>query len=165
MIKIERIVVAADFSEPSETAFTYGRALARNFDASLHLIHVVENALLYAGLDGVAVDISAIQAEAVASARFKLNALLTEPERSELHATAVVKVGASPAHEIIDYAKYLRADMIVMGTHGRGLMAHLLMGSVAEAVVRRAPCPVLTVRHPEREFVLPDALQLATPTE
>ena len=49
-------------------------------------------------------------------------------------------------------------DIILMGTHGRGMMAHLLMGSVAEKVVRIAPCPVLTVRHPEHEFIQPDAL-------
>jgi nucleotide-binding universal stress UspA family protein len=51
--------------------------------------------------------------------------------------------------------------LIVMGTHGRGPVAHLFMGSVAERVVRMAPCPVLTVRHPEREFVTPDALAAA----
>ena len=56
--------------------------------------------------------------------------------------------------EIVRYAKERDIDLIVMGTHGRGFMAHMLMGSVAEKVVRKAPCPVLTVRHPEHEFVL-----------
>jgi nucleotide-binding universal stress UspA family protein len=59
---------------------------------------------------------------------------------------------------IVGYAKENDVDLIIMGTHGRGAIAHLLMGSVAERVVRTAPCPVLTVRHPEHEFVLPDAL-------
>ena len=63
-----------------------------------------------------------------------------------------------PAHAITEYAKEAAVDLIVLGTHGRGAVAHLLMGSVAERVVRTAPCPVLTVRHPEHEFVLPDAL-------
>ena len=62
------------------------------------------------------------------------------------------------AGTIVEYAESESADLIVMGTHGRGAVAHLLMGSVAERVVRIAPCPVLTVRHPEHEFVLPDAL-------
>ena len=64
----------------------------------------------------------------------------------------------SPAIEIVDYARKNGIDLIVMGTHGRGAIAHFFMGSVAERVVRMAPCPVLTVRNSEREFVLPDAL-------
>jgi nucleotide-binding universal stress UspA family protein len=59
-----------------------------------------------------------------------------------------------PVVEILRYAKAEAIDLIVMGTHGRGKLAHLLMGSVAERVVRLAPCPVLTVHHPQREFVL-----------
>jgi nucleotide-binding universal stress UspA family protein len=62
----------------------------------------------------------------------------------------------------VQYARDESIDLIVMGTHGRGPFSHLLMGSVAERVVRAAPCPVLTVRHPEHEFVGPDALVAAT---
>ena len=58
-----------------------------------------------------------------------------------------------PVEEIVDYAKEKNIDLIVMGTHGRGWLAHVLMGSVAEKVVRKAPCPVLTVRLAEHEFV------------
>ena len=68
----------------------------------------------------------------------------------------------APALAIVEYAKGSDINLIVIGTHGRGGMAHLLLGSVAERVVRSAPCPVLTVRHPEREFVLPDALVAVT---
>jgi nucleotide-binding universal stress UspA family protein len=64
----------------------------------------------------------------------------------------------SPAYAIVDYAREYDIDLIVMGTHGRGALAQLMMGSVAERVVRIAPCPVLTVRHPEHEFVQPDTL-------
>jgi nucleotide-binding universal stress UspA family protein len=60
----------------------------------------------------------------------------------------------------VTYAKDVKADLLIIGTHGRGAMAHLLMGSVAERVVRTAHCPVLTVRHPQHEFVVPDALQV-----
>jgi nucleotide-binding universal stress UspA family protein len=63
------------------------------------------------------------------------------------------------ARAILEYARDAHVDAIVVGTHGRGKLAQLFMGSVAEKVVRYAPCPVLTVRHPEHEFVLPDALQ------
>ena len=68
------------------------------------------------------------------------------------------------ARRIADYAKKTGTDLILMGTHGRGMMGHLFMGSVAERVVRIAPCPVLTLRRPEHEFVLPDALQAVTAT-
>jgi len=81
-----------------------------------------------------------------------------DEDRAVLGASAVVIVSNTPAYPIGDYAREANVDLIVMGTHGRGAVAHLLMGSVAERVVRLAPCPVLTVRHPEREFVRPDAL-------
>ena len=58
--------------------------------------------------------------------------------------------------EIVRYAKEQSIDLVVLGTHGHGPIAHMLMGSVAEKVVRKAPCAVLTVRHPEHEFVIPD---------
>ena len=61
-----------------------------------------------------------------------------------------------PSLEIIRYAKDHEIDIIVMGTHGRTGVGHMLMGSVAEKVVRKAPCPVLTVRHPDHEFVMPE---------
>jgi nucleotide-binding universal stress UspA family protein len=67
----------------------------------------------------------------------------------------------APALTIVKYAQETKVDLIVMGTHGRGALSHLLMGSVAERVVRLAGCPVLVVRHPEHEFVLPDALAVS----
>ena len=69
----------------------------------------------------------------------------------------MLETSDNPAEEIVKYAKAHAIDLIVMGTHGRGALAQLLVGSVAERVVRTAPCPVLTVRHPEHEFIVPDA--------
>ena len=77
---------------------------------------------------------------------------LTDAERQKYSAEIVTLIG-SPFLEIVSYAKAKDIDLIVMGTHGRGPIAHMLMGSVAEKVVRKAPCPVLTVRHPEHEFI------------
>ncbi|MGE3513217.1 MAG: universal stress protein, partial [Vicinamibacterales bacterium] len=68
------------------------------------------------------------------------------------------RTAVSPAAAIVEYANEAHVDLIIIGTHGRGGVAKLLMGSVAERVVRTANCPVLTVRHPEREFIAPDAL-------
>jgi nucleotide-binding universal stress UspA family protein len=85
---------------------------------------------------------------------------LSAEDRRDLHSKAVVLTSTTPALSIVQYARDAKVDLIVVGTHGRGAVAHLFLGSVAERVVRMAPCPALTVRHPEREFVLPDALQV-----
>jgi nucleotide-binding universal stress UspA family protein len=86
--------------------------------------------------------------------RAKLDGILTPEERKAARATCEIRSG-SPYVEVIRLACDENIDLIVMGTHGRGAVGHLLLGSVAERVVRKAPCPVLTVRHPEHEFVKP----------
>lgn len=159
MIALKKILVATDFSEPSEAALAYGRELARNFGASLTVLNVVDNILTRAyGADGMVLADSELQREIEAGAQKQVDALLFGEDRRDLRAVGVTVTSNSPAAAIVTYARDLAIDLIVMGTHGRGAVAHLLMGSVAERVVRTAPCPVLTVRHPEHEFVLPDAL-------
>ena len=148
MIALKHVLVATDFSGVSEAALTYGRALARTFRADLHLLHVMENPFLRP----MVADPLTLKA-AIYS---RLNARLTDADRAELHARAVVEVSDQPADVIVEYAHGFGIDLIVTGTHGRRGAAHALMGSVAERVVRTATCPVLTVRHPEREFVTDD---------
>ena len=160
MIKLENILVATDFGDASASALTYGWALARTFGARLHVLHVTQNVLMCMGPEAAGVDFAAVQARLDTSAMNQLNSIIADDDRRELHASGVIRSGTSPAHEIVVYADSAKIDLIVIGTHGRGAMAHLFMGSVAERVVRSAPCPVLTVRHPEHEFVLPDALQV-----
>jgi nucleotide-binding universal stress UspA family protein len=91
-----------------------------------------------------------------------VDALISDDDRRQLKARVAVVSSIAPAAAIVTYADKSNIDLIVMGTHGRGGLAHLLMGSVAERVVRMAPCPVLTVRHPEHEFVLADAMAAVT---
>jgi nucleotide-binding universal stress UspA family protein len=159
MIALKKILVATDFSEPSEAALSYGRELARNFGASLTVLNVVDNIVTRAyGSDGIVLVDPELQREIEDSARRQVDALLFDEDRKTLGAIGVVLTSTSPSATIVTYARDEAIDLIVMGTHGRGAVAHLLMGSVAERVVRTAPCPVLTVRHPEHEFVLPDAL-------
>ena len=162
MIKINNVLVATDFGTASESALNYGRELARSFGARLHLLHVVENALLWAGVDTGGVDLTMLQAQLQESARDKLRSLLSDEDRRDLRAVTAIRTDNNPAFAIVAYAKSENMDLIIMGTHGRSAMAHLLMGSVTEKVVRIAPCPVLTVRNPEHEFVLPDALEHVT---
>jgi nucleotide-binding universal stress UspA family protein len=159
MIKIKNILVATDFSAPSESALEYGRALSLNFGARLHVLHVVEVPVFSAGADGMAYDFALIQESMEEDARKKLTDLLGAENGQPPAMTRVVTTAPSPAIVIADYAKKANIDVIVMGTHGRGMLGHLFMGSVAERVVRIAPCPVLTLRNPEHEFVFPDALQ------
>ena len=160
MIVLKKVLVATDFSEPSDAALAYGRELAFTFGAQLVVAHVAENTLTrgFGGGDGFVFVDPALQRSVEASARRQLETLISDEDREQLYAAAVVLTSNAPAHAITEYAKEAAVDLIVLGTHGRGAVAQLLMGSVAERVVRTAPCPVLTVRHPEHEFVLPDAL-------
>jgi nucleotide-binding universal stress UspA family protein len=159
MIAIRKILVATDFGPASETALNYGRELARQFGASLHVLHVMESLAMTSateyGFSGLPVE---LQAEMEAAARKTTDDLLTEEDRRALSATAVVVRHNTPAAATVEYATANHIDLIVVGTHGRGALGHLFMGSVAERVVRMAPCPVLAVRNPEHEFVMPDAL-------
>ena len=152
MIVLNNILVATDFGPASDAALTYGRALAKQFGARLHLLHAAENDFLRATVTDPYVLRAAV-------AR-RLEQRLTAEDR-ERSAHVVLETSDHPAEAIIEYAKHARIDLIVMGTRGRTGVAHLLGGSVAERVVRTAPCPVLTVRHPEHEFVLPDAAPVA----
>jgi nucleotide-binding universal stress UspA family protein len=158
MIKINNVLVATDFSETSASALNYGREFARTFGATLHVLHVVENAVIWAGPEAVGIDFVQLQAELTGAARQTLDRIVTNEDRRQLKAVTAVRSGNSPAFEIAAYAKAEGIDLILIGTHGRGMMGHLLMGNVAEKVVRIAPCPVLTVHHPEHEFIQPDAL-------
>jgi nucleotide-binding universal stress UspA family protein len=159
MIALKRVLVATDFEPASESALRYGQVLARSFGAELHVLHVVEN-LLARAMDVYSYTSVApgVQRDLEHHAYDRMAALLDDEDRRELRAVTVIKKSNGPAEAILDYARENGADLIVMGTHGRAGLAHVLMGSVAERVVQMAPCPVLTVRHPEHDFVFPDAL-------
>ena len=162
MIALKKILVPTDFGEAADAALNYARALARNFNASIEVLHVAEDisTRLLAGEMYVAIP-QTLQSDVEEAARKQLDARLIDNDPKPLPVRPVVIVSNGPAVSIVSYAKETGADLIVMGTHGRGPMAHLLMGSVAERVVRLAPCPVLVVRHPEHEFVVPDTLAVA----
>jgi nucleotide-binding universal stress UspA family protein len=159
MILLKNILVATDFSEASDAALAYGRELARTFGATMTLLHVADNIAARAyGADGIVFVEPDLQVELETMAQRRLDELITDDDQVDVRSEALVVSASSPAAAIVQFARDKNTDLIVIGTHGRGAVAHLLMGSVAERVVRTAPCPVLTVRHPEHEFVLPDAL-------
>lgn len=166
MIALKQILVATDFGDASEAALDYGRELARAFGARLTLLHVADNVMAGTiGIEGYVGSYPDFQRSIEESAKRQLDSQLTEEDRREFDAVPVLRTSASPALAIVAHAREAGTDLIIMGTHGRGPMAHLVMGSVAERVVRTAPCPVLTVKHPEHEFLRPDALvRVATAT-
>jgi len=133
-----RLLVPTDFSPPSDAALAYARTLAGALGAQLHVLRLTENVFLHA----VVSDRQTIEAAALRS----LNDRLSEDDRRKLQVTFVVEQSDDPADDIARYAHTQNITLIVMGTHGRTGVSHLITGSVAEKVVRTAPCPVLTVR-------------------
>lgn len=154
-IRIEKVLCPVDFSPFSAHALDYAVAMAGLSRAELILLHVME--LPAHALPGNSLDF-AFSAELIEEHRKtcaeRLDALLTATQ-ARYPNTRRVLVSGIPFLEIIQQAKQDDVDLIVMGTHGRTGLAHVLIGSVAEKVVRKAPCPVLTIKHPEHEFVMP----------
>jgi nucleotide-binding universal stress UspA family protein len=150
MIKIDRVLVPTDFSEYSDQARTYACELAKRFDAELHLVHVVH--LVAQPFYGGPISDELLNPEEPALEKLEG---LQGPDLDQVsRVVRRVQVG-SPFVEIVRYARENDVDLIVMGTHGRTGLAHALIGSVAERVVRKAPCPVLTVRPEGHQFVMP----------
>jgi len=163
MVALKHVLVATDFGEPASVALDYGRELARLFGATLHVVHVVNDingrALGLTGFPEQTPVLIDVQHELQAAARETLARVITDDDRRRLDVRTAVLTGLTPSVPLLDYAKDALVDLIIVGTHGRGAVAQFFMGSVAERLVRAAPCPVLIVRHPEREFLRPDALE------
>jgi nucleotide-binding universal stress UspA family protein len=155
MIDLRRILVPTDFSKSSANALAYAVAFAEKFGAEIHLLHVVQDLALFIP---EAVLIAPAPAPPVeqftAAARAALERAITDLQRPGLTVHPQVAEG-TPYEEIVRFARERDVDLIVIGTHGRTGLAHILLGGVTDKVVRRAPCPVLTVRPHEHEFVHP----------
>jgi nucleotide-binding universal stress UspA family protein len=159
MIAIKQILVATDFGPAADNALRYGETLAREFGARLHVLHAAPN-VFARSMDGygyAAIPLE-VQEDIERAAHRQMAERVGDEDVRELQAKTTILVHNSPAAAIVDYASEHAIDLIIVGTHGRGPVAHVFLGSVAERVVRTAPCPVLTVRDSEHEFVLPDAL-------
>lgn len=154
MIHIKKILFPTDFSLLSTAALKYAVHFARDYKAQLHIVHVVDEAYQYwISMAPSTVPVGApIVEDVVRHAREGLEKMVGERSLAEINVFTDVLVGR-PFAEIVRYAAEHTIDLIVIGTHGRGGLSHMLLGSVAEKVVRKAPCPVLTVHHPEHEFV------------
>ena len=148
--RLKKILVPIDFSDCAKKALQYAIPLAKEHQAALKLLYVVPPPYAVGEYGGI--DFAQLEADLRVSGDKELAKLAVEEVRGAVPADTLVRVG-SPAREIVEAAKRLDVDAIVISTHGRTGLQHVLLGSVVENVVRRAPCPVLVVREREHEFL------------
>ncbi len=145
MMTIQRILVPTDFSQPADAALIYAEELAEKFGARLQLLHVVALPTFYPmGAEAVAFPMAELMTETETAAQKTLEELARGTGLPADRVGVRTTVG-TPVSEILDAIANDGIDLVVMGTHGRGMVEHVLLGSVAERVVRRSPVPVLTV--------------------
>ena len=155
MIEISAILHPTDFSDLSLQALGYAEFLARKVSAKLHCLHVVDDSYRYwLATDIVTAPVGPPVDELIARGRKQLDEFVAGHVGKDIETVKVVRPGR-PFLEIIRYAREHSIELVVMGTHGRTGLKHVLMGSVAERVVRKSPCPVLTVRSPDHGFEMP----------
>lgn len=147
--RFRKILVPIDFSDCSKKALRYAVPLAKQHDAALTLLNVVPIPPWAVGEASGGENVPTLQR---ASGEQELARLMTEVIHGEVAADSTVRVG-SPAAEIVELAKSLPADIIIISTHGHSGWGHVFKGSVAERVIRHSPCPVLVVRECEHEFL------------
>lgn len=153
MIDLKKILFPTDFSEYADYARPYAVELAKKFGSKITVVHVVA-APTYAVSYEIAVDVVTVREELEKAAEKRLNDVAAKIAADGIEVDTILEVGSGFV-EIIAAARTSEADLIVIATHGWGAVKHLLLGSTAERVVRKAPCPVLTVRHSTHQFVHP----------
>ena len=154
MIQIKRILVPTDFSESAKHALTYGVSFAREYKAELILVHVVETLTVGYASDLFPVPMAEVFDEISGYAKTEIGKLAAEIRQKEVSVREMVLQG-KPSAEIVRIAKEEGVDIIVLGTHGKGMLDQALFGSTAERVIRKAPCPVLTCQLHQHEFCEP----------
>jgi len=155
MIEIPAILHPTDFSDLSLHAMEYAQLLARKLSAALHCLHVVDDSYRYwLATDVIAAPVGPPLDQLLTAGQKHLEEFAARHVPGDLPVVRDVRPG-QPFLEIIRYAREHAIGLIVMGTHGRTGLKHVLLGSVAEKVVRKSPCPVLTVRPPEHRFEMP----------
>ncbi len=149
--EIKKVLVPIDFSDYSKNALKYAIGFAKKFKADMILIYVVEPVIYPPDFSMGQIAIPAVSAEWDKKAKEELDKLAKTEIPPDINVTTVIKTG-KPFVEIIDTAEEVDADIIIIATHGHSGVEHILFGSTAEKVVRKAPCPVLTLREPIKGF-------------
>ena len=158
MMNINKILYPTDFSEYSIAALPYAVGLSEQNKSEFHCLHVVDVESEEFIRHGYVIPLVSLpdisESEIMRSAQKQLDEFVSE-NMAEAQPLVKKVIRGKPFVEIIRYARDNSIDLIVMGTHGRSALASILLGSVTEKVVRKAPCPVLTVRHPQHKFEMP----------
>ena len=150
---MKKVLLATDFSECAKTAQEYASAFVDQFQAELHVLHVVVDTALMSADYGATLSLAPDYLDQIKNqAKCSIDKIVAESVKRGGSAIGVTRMG-NPPLEIVNYASQNGIDLIVIGTHGRGGFMHLLLGSCAEKVVRKAECPVLTVRPKGHQFV------------
>lgn len=149
----KKILCPVDFSQFTQDVVNYALDLAKKYGAELHIMHVVPNMTYFTPYESFLTpeNLVAIEKNIQDEVERNFTKLLKE---DKVPTKRVIKTGV-PFVEIIDYARSESVDLIVMGTHGHTGLEHILIGNVAEKVVRKSPCPVMTIRPKGKEFKMP----------
>ena len=150
-LDIKKILVPIDFSDYSKSALKYAVNFCKNYNAEMILIYVVEPVIYPPDFSMGQIAIPSVNAEMDERAKQELDKLAKTEIPNNVSVKAMIKTG-KPFVEIVETARELDADLIIIATHGRSGVEHILFGSTAEKVVRKAPCPVLTLREPIKGF-------------
>lgn len=148
MKKFNKILFATDFSEISEFAFDYALTLAKTFNSRLIIMHVINEPVDLRGFYVPHISFDTIEREIALSAEKMMEKFCSKKTKDYDNYDKFI-VSGIPYEEILKKADEEKVDLLIMGTHGRAGIDHLLFGSTAERVVRKAACPVMTVRPPE----------------
>ncbi len=153
-IQIKKVLLPCDFSDCAAAAIPYASEIAAKFKAELHLLHTLETHVSGTPQFVMGLALPRLVHESKPAAEKALAALL-EPGRSAGLQVVYAAREGTPEAEIVSYAHDNQIDLIVLATHGRTGLSHIAMGSVAETIVRTAPCPVLTIRPESHRFITP----------
>ncbi len=155
METITKILVPIDFSNYSKNALKYAINFSKKFNSKIYLVYVVEPVIYPSDFSMGQVTFPVMDTELNERAKEELNSLAKEEFGSGVEVETIIRTGKAFV-EINETAREIDADLIIIATHGHTGMEHLLFGSTAEKVVRKAPCPVLTLREPIKGFKFSD---------
>ena len=150
MISIQGVMVPVDFSKESILAAKFGASLAEEYKTKLYVLHVMEP--VHPSLRGYIVDFEQFQQRMIAQAKEDLENVIPKAVKDRIPVEFILEIG-HPSYLIVEKAKELGVDVLVIATHGRTGLSHVLLGSVAEKVIRHAPCPVFVIRNPKDKYV------------
>jgi len=157
-LEIKKILVPIDFSDYSKNSLKYAVNFADQFNSEITLIYVVEPVIYPLDFSMGQIAIPSVNAEWDLKAKEELEKLAKQEIPESFKVSVKIKTG-KPFLEIIDTAAEENVDLIIIATHGHSGVEHILFGSTAEKVVRKAPCPVLTLREPIKGFMFKEAIE------